>query len=175
MRMSSQKIPPSFVIVKLAHKTDLVKFPPFCLDCPLAHLPTTHWGRNPNFKATSSEAAREILQTLVQSSRRSQPTYGVPRVSFHSFTSAQGGQFHLPFWGKVQISQYTSFGVKGAIRFQYPTLLVDTTTECVTESDKHNLVRLEPIFYTDRDASQNDAHFRSGQKWLKNNHISTLV
>ena len=35
--------------------------------------------------------------------------------------------------------------------------------------------RLEPIFATAPAASKNDAHFKSGQNQLENNHLESLV
>ena len=34
---------------------------------------------------------------------------------------------------------------------------------------------LKPIFVTDPAVSKNDAHCKSGQKWLENNHLASLV
>ena len=34
---------------------------------------------------------------------------------------------------------------------------------------------LEPIFATDPAASENDACFKSGQNWLKNDHLASLI
>ena len=53
-------------------------------------------------------------------------------------------------------------------------------TECVSNLDKNNLLkrigfRLKPIFTTTTAASKNDSHFKSGQKWLKNNHLASIV
>ncbi len=55
------------------------------------------------------------------------------------------------------------------------------STERFTDLDKLNVVivvysfRLKPIFTTAPAASKNDAHFKSGQNGLKNNHVASLV
>jgi hypothetical protein len=36
-------------------------------------------------------------------------------------------------------------------------------------------IRLEPIFTTASTALKNKAHFKNGQNWLKNNHLTSLV
>ena len=60
--------------------------------------------------------------------------------------------------------------------FSFPCLLV---LQCVRDLDKFNLVklgfRLKPIFASAQAASKIDAHFKNGQKWLKNNHLALLV
>ncbi len=35
--------------------------------------------------------------------------------------------------------------------------------------------KIKPIFATAPAASKNDAHYQSGQYWLKNNHLASLM